>query len=133
MEDIRARTFHVEIEPERSTYRPGDVARVLAIVTRPAHEDPANQGIPVPSVTSAPAESVRVGISFWSKRYYWYGFGPLTDADGESVVKARVPRNAPAGPVTAAAGAERFVGTVLCFDVYEVGYTEDPRLFDIRE
>ncbi|MGH2731249.1 MAG: hypothetical protein ACRDJI_11665 [Actinomycetota bacterium] len=133
MDRIGLRTYHIEAKPDAKQYAIGDVAKVKVTVTRPADEDPAGQGQPTPRPTSEPAEGVRVGMSGWVKRTYFYGFGALTDAEGKTTVKMKIPNYTKPGWAYVEAGAERFVVFVPpCWNVYEEGYAEWPRFFKVE-
>jgi hypothetical protein len=133
MDRINVLTFHVEAEAQRKTYRIGDTAKIDVTVTRPADEDPGGNGIPTPRPTSVPAEDVTVGAGAWVKQRYFYGFGPNTDKDGKSTIPVEIPSYARPGWVFVAVGAEKFVTTTVCWDIWEVGYAEDPRMFKIED
>lgn len=133
MDRINMYTFHVTIEADRKAYRIGDVAKINVTVTRPADQDPGGNGIPTPRPTSAPAEGAAAGASAWVKRVYFYAFGPNTDADGKSTIPLTIPRYARPGWVFVAVVAEKYVTTIACWDIWEVGYAEDPRMFKIKD
>jgi hypothetical protein len=133
MDRIGLRTYHIEAKPDAKEYAIGDVVKVKVTVTRPADEDPAGQGQPTERPTSQPAEGVRVGMSAWVKRVYFYGFGALTDAEGKTTVKLKIPNYTKPGWAFVAAGAERFIVFIPpCWDVYEEGFAEWPRFFKVE-
>jgi hypothetical protein len=67
------------------------------------------------------------------KRTYFYGFGDLTNAEGKTTVKMKIPKYSQTGWAFVAAGAERFVVFIPpCWDVYEEGFAEWPRMFKVE-
>jgi len=116
------RSLHVEAHPSKMVVRPGQKFTVHVKVTRPAHEDPAGEGIEFTPPTSAPAEDVTVGLSIWvGDRTYFWQVG-MTDANGEDTLTLKVPRNAEAGPALASASGRRWIKND-CPDILEDGYT----------
>lgn len=117
------RTLHVVATPSKTKVKPGETVTVNIKVTRPAHEDPLGNGIELEPPASAPAEDVTVGLSVWvGKRTEFWQVGS-TDANGESVLKLKVPKNSEPGKARAAASGRRWVKND-CPDILEDGYTK---------
>ena len=127
---LQLRTFHVEAEPQRKSYKAGDVMRVLIRVTRPANEDPAGQGIPMDRPTSSPASDVPAGVSIWVDSWPMWGSG-VTDEEGIVRLKIKVPDYIPDGTGAAYAWAEK-VWRAECPDVREEGDTAYPTFVVVR-
>jgi hypothetical protein len=116
------RTLHVVATPSKTKLKPGDKFTVDVTVTRPAHEDPVGQGIEFDPPQSLPAEGVTVGLSVWvGDRTYFWQVG-LTDAEGKSSLRLKVPGNAEAGKALASASARHWIKND-CPDILEDGYT----------
>ena len=116
------RTLNVTATPSKKVVQPGERFTVKVKVTRPAHEDPVGQGITFEPPTAAPAENVTVGLSVWvGERTYFWQVG-LTDANGEDVLKLKVPANAEGGPALASASGRHWIKND-CPDILEDGYT----------
>jgi hypothetical protein len=133
LDRINLFTHYVDMKARKKTYRIGDVAKIDVTVTRPADQDPGGNGISTPRPTSLPAEGVTVGAGAWVKQRYFYAFGPNTDKDGKSTIPLKIPRYARPGWVSVAVVAEKFHATVVCWDIWEVGYAGDPRMFKIED
>ena len=115
------RTFHVEAVPSKKVVRPGEKFAVDVVVTRPAHEDPAGQGITFEPPVSAPAEDVIIGISIWvGDRTYFWGIG-LSNADGKATLRLKVPTKAESGKALASASGRRVLKDD-CPEIMEDGY-----------
>ena len=118
------RTFNVVAVPSKKKLKPGDKFTVEVTVTRPAKEDPVGQGLEFEPPTSLPAEGVTVGLSVWvGERTYFWQVG-MTDAEGKSILKVKVPANAEAGKALASASARHWIKSD-CPDILEDGYTND--------
>ena len=116
------RSLHVEAHPSKTVVRRGEKFKVHIKVTRPAHEDPAGEGIEFTPPTSAPAEDVTVGLSIWvGERTYFWQVG-VTDANGEDTLTVKVPKNAEYGSALASASGRRWIKND-CPDILEDGYT----------
>ena len=116
------RSLHVVAVPSKTKVKPGDKFTVKVTVTRPAHEDPVGQGLEFEPPASLPAEDVTVGLSVWvGERTYFWQVG-MTDANGESVLKLKVPASAESGKALASASARHWIKSD-CPDILEDGYT----------
>jgi len=116
------RSLHVEAHPSKQLVRRGEKFKVHVKVTRPAHEDPAGEGIEFTPPTSTPAEGVTIGLSIWvGERTYFWQVG-MSDQNGEDVLTVKVPRNAELGSALASASARHWIKND-CPDILEDGYT----------
>lgn len=127
---VELRSLHVEASPQKRTYKPGDIIRVLLEVTRPGKEDPAGQGIPMDRQTTAPAADVPAGVSIWVDSWPMWGSG-ITDAEGLLRLKIKVPDHIPEGVGAAYAWAEK-IWRSECPDVRETGDTDYPTFVVVR-
>lgn len=130
LETFGLRTFHLEVEPDKRRYKVGQTAKVHVIVTRPAHEDPLGQGIPLDPPQSFPAEDVNVGIGLRIGDVFLFGHD-VTDAEGHALVKIKIASYAPAGKAMADAYAWKTQFDSPCARVEENGYTQIPNIFTI--
>jgi hypothetical protein len=122
---LTVHSFHIEAEPSAKVVRRGTVFTVDVLVTRPAHEDPADLGLTYEPPMSMPEKDVRVGISLWTgKRTYFYALG-LTDENGEETLKIKVPGNAEPGKAYASVSAQKWLKQD-CPDILEYGFREYP-------
>ena len=116
------RSLHVEAKPSKKVVKPGDKFSVEVSVTRPAHEDPAGEGIEFTPPASVPAEDVTIGISIWvGERTYFWQVG-VSDANGEETLQLKVPGNAETGEALASVSGRRWIKND-CPDILEDGYT----------
>ena len=116
------RSLHVTATPSKKTVKPGEKFTVDVTVTRPAHEDPAGNGMTFDPPASVPAEDVTVGLSVWvGDRTYFWQIG-LTDAEGKDTLRLKVPANAEGGEALASASARHWIKND-CPDILEDGYT----------
>jgi hypothetical protein len=93
-------TFTVDTKWAGKVFGPGDVAKVVITVTRPAPEDPLGLGVPLDVPVGFPAEGVDVSTSFQGFFPFVFDAG-VTDADGKVSMKLKLPRDAERGPVDA--------------------------------
>ena len=122
---LTVHSFHIETEVSKKVVRRGQVFNVKIMVTRPAHEDPADLGLTYEPPMSTPEKDVRVGISLWTgERTYFYALG-VTDANGEDTLKIRVPGSAETGKAYASVSAQKWVKQD-CPDILEYGFREYP-------
>ena len=118
--------FHVEVEWTKKTYRRSEKAEVTVTVTRPAHEDPADLGVPVEPPTSIPVEGATVYSVVDTGSYpYPYGYG-FTDAQGEVHFKISIKKLEP-GRWNVSHTAEKWTNQGGCPDILEWGHLyEEP-------
>lgn len=121
-------TFTVEAKPMKKTYAIGEKMKVLVKVQRPGQEDPTGEGNPLGSPAYFPAEGVEVSVSLYAgNAHYRYGLG-VTDEKGQEVVTVPAfAKDAPAGPIRAAAAARAYYNRGGCPEAEEAGYVSyDP-------
>jgi hypothetical protein len=125
------RDLWVEATPSAAVVRPGQSFTALIEVSRPAHEDPADQGIQFEPPASVPAEGISVGISIWSgKRTYFWNIG-TSDANGEIKLKLKVPKNAEPGAARSTLFAQHWINQ-SCPDVLENGFNNYEKFLTIK-
>jgi hypothetical protein len=113
--------FHVEAEWTKEVYRKSEKAEVTVTVTRPAHEDPADLGLPIDPPASAPVEGATVWTSVITGEYpYPYGYG-VTDAMGQVHFKIPLKKLEP-GKWDVSHYADKWTNQGGCPDVEEWGY-----------
>ncbi len=127
---VQVETYFIEIESPSKSYKLGTDAVIQVHVTRPAHKDPAGQGINIDPPVTQPAEGVLVGIGLTAGKVFLFGQGK-TDANGDASIKVKLEKYAPKGWADISAfGFTRDVETP-CFIVEEYGYSVAPHLFKI--
>ncbi len=131
-ETVQLKTLHVVLKVEKKVYRVGNVVPVQAEVTRPAHEDPANQRQPIDPPVSQPAANVYVGLGLLVGRTYLFGIG-TTDGEGKTTIRVPLPEYVPAGRVFARSLAWNKLVETTCLIVEEQGYTEEKNFFTIKK
>ena len=129
-ETVRVRTFYIEAEPQSDGYKVGTTAKIDITVTRPAHEDPANQEVEFEPPTSVPAENVIVGIGVTVDQVFVPGFS-RTDADGKATVSLKLPRYMKPGTAALTVYAWNVVHESPCLRVEEDGYRQYPEAFEV--
>ena len=93
-ETFSFRTLNIDFEADKKTYRRGDIAVITAMITRPAKEDPLNNGIPMDRPYVEPAEGVTVGVGLHVGRVFLPG-AAITDAEGKAVIRIKIESYAP--------------------------------------
>lgn len=124
-------TFTVRTKWEAKTFARGETARVTVTVTRPAPEDPLQNGIPVPSPVGIPAEGVLVQTSLPDYFPPLWDQGTTNEA-GKVKLGIRLPRDAKLGPTYAATYASVVYNGNGCPDIEEFGYLQEWPAFVIR-
>lgn len=119
--DVPLDTFEVAVEAGRRDYRRGEVARLAVTVHRHVGGTPL----------SVPAEDVLVLSLGMSGALPMVGAG-VTDADGRTHVKLRIPKDAPQGWADVSTLASRSVARGPCITVFEQGLVREKRLFRIK-
>lgn len=126
----RVHSFHVEVKWGKRAYTRGDKAVVDILVTRPAHEDPFENGITFTPPVSFPEQDVLVSTTLLPKKYLFppvYGQGQ-TDENGK--VRFVIPlKRVPAGRVDATTYAEKWTNQNGCPDIEEWGHKYDSPAF----
>ena len=132
-EQLALRTLKLEVSPMKDEYRIGEVAKFEALVTRPADEDPAGQGIPMerPFVTPAPDVTIGVGLLFPGD-VYLPGFG-VSDEDGKAILKVKIMDYVKPGPVHASFFASKTVVEANCARVDEIAYVPMSNAFPVKK
>lgn len=120
-EDVGVETFEVAVEAARRVYRPGQTAKVTVTVNRHVHGTPL----------SVPAEDITVLSMGTTEALMMVGSG-ITDPDGRTEVKLRIPRNEPAGWVEGFTFASRSIAQAPCLRADEYGSNRQERLFRIK-
>ena len=119
---VNLHTLHIEAEPRKEVYGRGETIVIDVTVTRPAEEDPAGEGNPMPRPVTEPAADVEVGGALWVGNTYRWDFG-MTDEEGHAVLRVKMPRNSGTGWARAEFAAEKMhYSNNGCPDVREVGY-----------
>lgn len=121
-------TFHVEAKPLKPSYKLGTKAMIEVTVTRPAHEDPLNNGIEFEPPVSLPAEGVDVSVGLYRGNFYMYGVS-VTDENGKATIPVKLNPDAPPGNVIGEAGARAYYNRGGCPDIEEEGFAYYPRFF----
>ncbi|HWC13405.1 MAG TPA: hypothetical protein VG929_02275 [Actinomycetota bacterium] len=130
----RIHAFHVETKWSRKIYRRSEKAVVVVTVTRPAHEDPAGNGIVVPAPVSIPQEGVTVSTTIQPKKFLFpplYGSG-LTDENGKVRFAIPLKRLRPE-TVDASTMATLMTNEGGCPDIEEWGWRYDRPAFTVTD
>ncbi len=130
IETVVLRTYHVVLKPTKKSYRVGETAVIRALVTRPAHEDPAGLGQEIDPPRSFPAEGANVGIGVRVGDVFLFGFA-VTDADGKANIEVDILPYTPAGKAFVDGFAWKRQAEAPCAAVEENGYTYAPGLFTV--
>jgi hypothetical protein len=125
------RDFWVEAKPSTTTVKPGQAFTATVTVSRPAHEDPLDQGQQIDPPASVPAEGVNVGISIWSGKSTYFWATGVSDANGQAVMKLKTPKNAEAGPARSVLFAQHWINQ-SCPDVLENGFNDYSKFLTIK-
>ena len=130
METVALRTFTLELESAKPSYKIGETAIVHARVTRPADEDPLQLGVPLDSPEQYAAADVNVGIGVRIGDVFLFGFG-ITDENGEVDVKIKLKSYTPTGTAILDGFAWKRQVETPCANVEENGYTFFPNAFKV--
>ena len=129
---IVLRTLTVKVMPGAKDTKVGGVAKVPVHVTRPAPEDPAQEGVPVPGVVNQPAANVTVGVGLHIGPVFAPGYA-ITDDGGDALVPIRIPTYARAGlAVNADAYAYNILAQAPCYTIQEDGYARKLNVFKTK-
>ena len=129
-ETVVLKTFHLVVESDKKVYKVGDTAKINVTVTRPAHEDPAGQNIPIEPPFSEPAANVDVGIGLRVGDVFLFGHS-MTDENGKAAVKVRLEPWTPSGQAIADAFAWHIIQDTPCLRIEENGYQQKPNIFQV--
>ena len=128
MEQVTLRTFDLEVTPPKIA-KIGSTITVKVLVTRPAKEDPAGQGIPMERPFVEPASEVIVGVGL-SIGYVFLPGAAMTNQDGIAKVKIIMQDYAPADKkVDMIVYAWKILQQTPCATVQEDGYEVIPSAF----
>lgn len=131
---IPVRTFYLDVEWSKKSYRIGETAELDITVTRPSHQDPVtDEGneLPVPPPTSMPAEEVTVGVGLYIGQVFLSG-GGITDADGHTVAKVKIEKYAKPGQAASTVYAyKKYLTDTRCVYVQEFAYVRMPTAFKV--
>ena len=119
-------SFHVTAKPGRPVYLESEKAIIHVKVTRPAHEDPGNNGIEIDPPDSEPAADIYVGIAFVVGNSYLFGFG-VTDEKGKADVEIEIDEGTDSGEADVNIYAWKDLVSTPCLTIREYGhrYYED--------
>jgi hypothetical protein len=132
MEYVTLNTLHVNLAPLKRSYRIGEVVPLKVEVSRPSENDPIGLGVAVERPASQPAEEVNVGIGLSIGRVFLPGYN-LTNAGGETVVKIKIAKYAPAGKmVQVQVFAYKEQANTPCVVVEEQGYRAVQNAFKVK-
>lgn len=132
MEQVQLKTLHLEVSPAKESYRIGEVAKFKALVTRPAKEDPAGQGIPMERPYVTPAEGVNIGVGLlFNGDVFLPGFG-ITDEDGKVTLKVKIMNYVKPGTVHASFFAWKSMVDAPCLRVDESAFLPFPDIIRVK-
>lgn len=125
-EQYNVLSFHVEAKPDRPAYREGEKAVVHVKITRPAHEDPGNNGIEIDPPDSEPAAGIYVGAALVVGNDYLFGFA-VTDEKGKADLEIKIDEGTEPGEADVNLYAWKDLVQTPCLTIREYGhrYYED--------
>jgi hypothetical protein len=126
----RVHSFHVDAQWTKKVYRTSEKAVVNLTVTRPAHEDPFELGIPLVPPVSVPQEGVTVTTAILTDA--WpppFGYG-TTDDNGQLTLRIPLTEVEP-GFQVATHYAEMWTNEGGCPDIQEWGFTRQDPAFKV--
>ncbi|MDQ3940394.1 MAG: hypothetical protein M3238_03475 [Actinomycetota bacterium] len=128
VEQITLRMFNLDVTPPKVA-KIGTTITVKVVVTRPAKEDPAGQGIPMERPLVEPAPEVIVGVGLSIGNVFLPG-AAITNEDGIAKVKIIMQDYAPANKnVDMSIYAWKILQQTPCLTVQEDGYKVMPDAF----
>lgn len=123
--------FHVETEWSKKVYKRSESAKVEVTVTRPAHEDPGDNGIPIdPPVSTAEAGVTVTTAPMTNVFPPPFGRG-ITDADGKVYFKIPLKDLKP-GRYDARTYGEKWTNEGGCPDIVEWGDKYEPKIITVK-
>lgn len=131
-EIVQLRTLHVETKISKKVYRVGETAIFKMTVTRPAHEDPLGQGVPVDPPTTQPAEGISIGVGLVVDDVYLWGLG-TTDQGGKATIRIKLKSYTPAGMAQARAFGKKNLVDSPCLVIDEIGFLPLPNAFEVTK
>jgi hypothetical protein len=133
---IPVRTFHVEAQWAKKSYRVGQTAVLDVTVTRPSHQDPATDegnDLPVEPPADVPAEEVTVGVGLYVGNVFLSG-GGVTDVDGHLTAKVKIQKYAKPGPAAATIFAyKKYLTDTRCVYIQEFAFVRMPDAFKVTK
>ncbi len=128
MEQVTLRTFNLDVTPPKVA-EIGTTVTVKVVVTRPAKEDPAGQGIPMERPFVEPAADVIVGVGLSVGNVFLPG-AAMSNEQGIAKVKIIMQDYAPADKsVDMSVYAWKILQQTPCLTVQEDGYKVMPDAF----
>ncbi|MGI8775591.1 MAG: hypothetical protein ACR2KQ_11415 [Actinomycetota bacterium] len=124
----------VQTRWSKKVYKAGGKAQVTVTITRPGETDPMGYGIPMPSeIPPEPVEDALV-TSFIENMFPPVGGYEYTDANGEAVVRFKIPKKLKGyyGVATRGSFYHRSGIPNDCTDVEEEGFRYEPRAFKVE-
>ncbi len=131
-EIVQLRTLNVVAKVSKKVYKVGETAIFKITITRPAHEDPAGQGIPVDPPTTQPAEGISIGVGLIVDDVYLWGLG-MTDEAGKTTIRIDLKSYTPAGTAQARAFGKKNVVDSPCLVIDEIGFLPMPNAFEVKK
>ncbi len=119
--EVRLHTLHIEAIPSKKKVHRGESFKVEITATRPAHEDPAGQGIEFEPPVSVPAADIPIWITVFVGKYTYFWDIGMTDENGKDTLNLTVPKNSEPGRALAIASGKKYHWQV-CPELVEEGY-----------
>ena len=125
----RVLMFKVEAKWQKKSYRIGDIAKLDAVVTQTAEQDPVTYGSwPGGRPMDDPAPNVTVGVGMFLGDVY-LGGGAVTNEEGKATVKVKLEKYAKPGTAMNRIYAERvqvkdFPSSACRVTIKEYGYLD---------
>ena len=130
MEQVALKSFTINAKTPKSP-QVGDVVKIPVLVTRPAEEDPAGQGIPMDGVEPEAAPGINVGVGLLFDDVFLPGFA-VTDDNGEAIIKIKIENYVKPGPVDASFYAWKTLQDTPCARIDETGYRFYQKFFSVK-
>jgi hypothetical protein len=131
LEFVYLKTFKLDVQLPKGPFKPGDTVPFPTTVTRPADEDPAGQGLPMPRPHVEAAAEVPVVIVAFAKDVLMIDY-KITDAQGKVDLALKLPKYTPAGPVSARIYAQKLLQDTNCVVIYETGELTMGGAFEVK-
>ncbi len=132
IEIVQLRTLHVVAKIPKKVYKVGETALFKLTVTRPAHEDPLGQGVPIDPPTTQPAEGISIGVGLIVDDVYLWGLG-ITDQGGKATIRIKLKSYTPAGMAQARAFGKKNLVDTPCLVIDEIGFLPMPNAFEVTK
>ena len=113
-------------------YLVGETALIHVKVTRPAHEDPAGEGIELDPPKSEPARDIYVGAGIHDDvgNTFLFGFA-VTNEKGKATLEIELEEGTDPGEVTADFYAWKDVVRAPCLTIREFGFRTYEKFFRV--